>query len=326
MAIAPWGTHAWLLPKIGPRAWGTIACASFEDRCIGSAEIAVNNNARNNFHLIRIDDPPSRFSEELRKLVDANSASITLTLGSAPMLHSSGLMATSPEVDDIVKSIRAESVLLDITCLPKRYFLFIVKRLLVRPDLRDLVVLYTRPKKYREGPLSENANPLAPLPGFSRTILLPASPTVVIGVGYVSFDINDLVVQTKGLRLKALFPFPPGSPAARRNWRLLKKLVPDSDKKLEIQRVHALDAFGALDYLKIVREEADGWIDMVPLGPKPHALAMGLAAIDSEGSQIIYAQPKTYRPDYSSGIRRLPDGSPETYAYCLRRNGIDYWR
>src|SRR5581483_11813694 len=157
MAITPWGTHAWLMPKIGPREWTTIACASFEDRCVGSAEI-VGREGFNRFHAFRVSDPPNRFSAELQVQTDKNVAAMESALGGTPVVHALDLMTQPADIESVLKTIDARSIFLDITSLPKRYFLFVVKRLLARKELSDLVVCYTRPLKYREGPLSENAN------------------------------------------------------------------------------------------------------------------------------------------------------------------------
>jgi len=220
----------------------------------------------------------------------------------------------------------ATSVVLDISAMPKRFFFLILKQLLQKEALQNIVVCYTTAGAYPEGALTQDARPIDALPGFAR-ITEGGLPTLIVSVGYVAFDINELIRQARISNVKFLFPFPPGSPAFRRNWRLMHQLIPDMGPPLEIaiRRIHALDTFEVLDWLRDFGSSAQGIVDMVPLGPKPHALAMALAynAL-GEAAQVLYPQPTTYRSDYSLGIGKATDGLDAVTAYCLRKDGRSF--
>lgn len=324
--IRPWGVIGWLFPKLGKKKWDFISCASFEERSTATAEwITFNNVALRRTLLFRIDDPPNRFTSEIEILTDLRQARFGEILPDATICRED-LLAQTSSWDSFLRQVLpdTESVLLDISSLPKRVFLFVIKRLLARPGLKDLVVCYSRPLAYPEGPLTQDSNPVEALPGYAR-VQGGAATSLVVGVGYVAFDINQLIEQVQAVNLHFLFPFPPGSPAYRRNWRLISQLMPEAPIPLEIQRIHAMDMFAALDWLKQVGSDAEGQLDMVALGPKPHSLAMGLAySAVGETSQVMYSQPKIYHPNYSIGVAKDASGSPEIYAYCLRMNGINY--
>ena len=61
------------------------------------------------------------------------------------------------------------------------------------------------------------------------------------------------------------------------------------------------------------RREA-GALMMAPFGPKLHALAMGLVAIESD-SGLYYTQPKSYNHDYSLG-------AGEVFGYVVKWDDV----
>ncbi len=323
-AFSPWSPLRWILPKISVENWTLVGGASFEDRCtaIATSLPAVARIAASFF--LRIDDPPSRFSREIATLTERN-LEIVKTLLPAVNVHRESLRAEPSKWVPIAAQIAAQSgsIVIDISTLPKRVWLFLIKRFLDSPTVTDLVVCYTRPQLYPEGPLTQDALPVESIPGHGRIIAAP-TPTLVVGIGYVAFNVNELVEQSGNSKLKFIFPFPPGSPAFRRNWKLVDQLMPDARIPLEIRRIHAMDMFAALSWLRTVGSECSGMLDMVALGPKPHALAMGLAYRGMRGkAQVLYSQPLIYRPDYSKGIGVNSDGSAASFGYCLRRGGTD---
>ncbi|WP_148290716.1 hypothetical protein [Sulfuricella denitrificans] len=280
--------------------------------------------------MLRITDPENRFTKELESNTDQNEREILALFKTSKVDYRVEKLLGEPstwyQLARDASSTPGVSLLLDISAMPKRVFLFLVKQLLSSPNVQDLLVCYARPEGYKEGPLTEDAEPPAALPGFARVTETDGGATLIVGVGYTAFNLGELLQQARGNDLKFLFPFPPGSPAFRRNWRLLHELVPNIPIKTEIQRVHAMDMFAALDWITTVGKQATGTVDLIPLGPKPHALAMALAHRKiGDTAEILYSQPHTYSPDYSHGIAKTRDGRSHILAYCLRREGKDYF-
>ena len=326
-SIKPWGKLDWLSPKIGDRNWVGIVCASFEPRCLAFPDwISKSGEAKH--YCLKIADPENRYSDKLRQLTNDNEKTIKGLLGNSLQVINADLLS-APGIWNAfaleISSAKNISVMLDISCMPKRVFLFLIKRLLESTNVKDLVVVYTKPEGYKEGQLTEDALPPSAIPGYARVVNSLGDPTTIVSVGYMAFNLGDLLEQQKGRTARFLFPFPPGSPGFRRSWRLLHDLSQGVPIHTEIKRIDSMDMFATLDWLKSVKQNTPGNIDMIPLGPKPHTLAMGLAfPYMGEMAEISYSQPKIYHPEYSYGISRNENGQSDITAYCLRRNNFDY--
>ena len=275
--------------------------------------------------LLKILNPPSKLWTEAAPRAEKNFHSLRgLLAGPSHNFKEVGLLDPPISVckAELLNPDNAESVILDITTLPKKFFLFAILRLVDSNAVKNLVVTYSRAQQYTEQSLYENALPPAAIQGFLRERSGHPAQRMIVGVGYTALSVDELLDQGKTKRLDFIFPFPPGSPAFRRNWRLLSTLM-SSDyqpKTTEIHRVQGMDAFE-------IYERARAWgggydLDMLPFGPKPHALGMAMACMRLDGcAQLIYSQPQAYRFDYSQGIARDQKGFPQIYAYCLKKDG-----
>ncbi|HHH9367206.1 hypothetical protein ACM8AQ_23065 [Pseudomonas aeruginosa] len=326
--IRPWGEIDWILPKVGARQWKGLFCASFEPRCTAVAEWLSDEENTQEHYCLKISDPDNRFTTEINKIIKTHEGKIAKSLTNRLEIIEASLLSEASVWNQIISNVASEpnsSILIDISSLPKRFFLFAIKRLLANQNVKDLVVCYTRPEGYKEGQLTEDAEPPAALPGFSRIESAGGDSTAVISVGYMAFNLAELLEQHRGKSPKFLFPFPPGSPGFRRSWALLHELAPNLEYQTEIKRIHAMDMFAALDWIRSIGKETAHNIDLIPLGPKPHALAMALAfpALGNR-AEIIYSQPRLYHPDYSHGILKNPLGKPDITTYCLKRNHTNY--
>lgn len=325
--INPWGNIEWLLPKMGVNQWKGVFCASFEPRCTAVAEWLSTSNFLGENICLRIKDPENRYSKEIESITDVHEAALARHLKKRIEIVQEDLLAEPGIWYKIVNQIASESevsILLDISSLPKRVFLFAVKRLMSLPNVKDLVICYTRPEGYKEGQFTEDAEPPAALPGFGRINESSGDSTVIVSVGYMAFNLAELLEQNRGKSPKFIFPFPPGSPGFRRSWKLLHELAPALDRQTEIKRIHAMDLFAALEWIRVTCRETARNIDFIPLGPKPHALAMALAFPEfSDRSEILYSQPRLYHPNYSYGVLKNAKGIPDITAYCLRRNYVN---
>lgn len=326
--LHPWGSIEWLLPKTGVTQWNGIFCASFEPRCTAVAEWLSARKITNDNFCLRISDPENRFSREIKNITDIHEKSIRSHLKNRVSVFNEELLSEASVWNKIINSITASpetSILLDISSLPKRVFLFAVKRLMSLPNVKDLVICYSRPEGYKEGQFTEDAEPPAALPGFGRLNQSTSDSTVLVSVGYMAFNLAELLEQNRGKTPKFIFPFPPSSPGFRRSWKLLHELAPALDRQTEIKRIHAMDMFAALEWIRTTCRETPNSIDLIPLGPKPHALAMALAFSEFEDrAEILYSQPRLYHPNYSHGILKNAEGIPNITAYCLKRNNISF--
>ncbi len=325
MTLKPWGTIGWLLPRIGVEHWHLVTSSSFEDRCHGLTEwMLAQNRPIDSSVLLRITNPPSEFWEKAAPIVEQNFGVMQRHLTgprhhviNAQLLSQLGALCTA----DSLNPEQSESVILDISTLPKRFFLFAFKQLVNSAKVRNLVVIYSRAHEYPESALCENALPPAALQGFGRIEASIEKPRMIVGVGYVALSVEELLDTAKYSTLDFIFPFPPASPAFRRNWDLLSMLMPnDIPRETEIHRIHGMDAFAVFERTLAWGQDRD--LDLLPLGPKPHALGMAMAYMRLDGrAELIYSQPQAYHYNYSRGISKDENGHPQIFAYCLKRNG-----
>jgi hypothetical protein len=325
MAMKPWGAMGWLLPKTNVDTWHLVTSSSFEDRC--SAVVDWMQNSAENINsaaIIRITNPPSDLWTEAAPVVQKNCDYLRSQLKGTPhhvisadLLGQLGSLVRA----DSLNPENCKSVILDITTLPKRFFLFAFKQLVNSTAVKNLVVTYAGAGEYPESALCENALPPTALQAYGRVVAVREKPGMIVGVGYMPLSVEELVSQAKHAKLDFIFPFPPASPAYRRNWALLSMLMPeDIPRNTEIHRIHGMDAFEVFERVKAWGTYRD--LDLLPLGPKPHALGMAMAHMRLDGyAEIIYSQPQAYHYNYSKGIAREPDGRPRIHAYCVKLNG-----
>lgn len=326
MKLKPWGLISWILPRLNINAWHLITSSSFEDRCLALVEwMQARNQLISSSTLLRIANPSSDQWIKAAPTVEQNFVALTGRLASprhniinAGLLDSPGPLLSIHSLNNE----QAESVILDITTLPKKFFLFALKQLVNSPVVKNLVVTYARAEIYPEAALCENALPPSAMTAYGRIHSVSDLPRMVVGVGYMPLSVEELLDKAKHSKLDFIFPFPPASPAFRRNWALLSMLMPANfPRNTEIHRIHGMDAFEVFERIHAWGRQGHD-LDLLPLGPKPHSLGMGMAYMRLDGhAELIYSQPQIYRHDYSSGIARDENGQAIIYAYCLKHQG-----
>ncbi len=325
MILKPWGSIEWILPRINIEHWHVITSASFEDRCVALVEwMHKTEKTINSSVLLRLTNPPSDLWTVAAPIVEANFNTLCQQLSGdshhvikADLLGQLGSLIRSESLNPD----GSKSVILDITTLPKRFFLFALKQLLNSSGVDNLVVTYANANAYPESALCEDALPPTALQAYGRVEMARDQPRMIVGVGYMQLSVEELVERAKHAKLDFIFPFPPASPAFRRNWALLSMLMPnDMPRDTEIHRIHGMDAFEVFE--RVCAWGATRDLDLLPIGPKPHALGMAMAHMRLDGhAEIIYSQPQSYYHNYSKGIARDKNGLPRVYAYCLKLNG-----
>ena len=218
-----------------------------------------------------------------------------------------------------------DSVVLDVTSLPKRFF-FPLLRMLFRSDrdtIKNLVVTYAVPERYTKEHLAENFGDWTQLPLFAGKYTHKHSETLVVGVGFEALGLQDrLETSESGRRIHFLLPFPAPAAAFQRSWELLWRL--QQHQRSDVPRVHRVDVkdiADAFDRIVSLTDSGTKSVDLAPFGPKPISVAMCVYAALTD-SEVFYTQPTVYHPDYSTGVS-VRDGHPEIYAYCLRLDGRD---
>ena len=328
----PWGTVNWLLPKLPCQRWTLIGCVSTEDRCNSILSHLNVATGLERAAFLEILDGPSEFEDKCRARTAAQKlifSAATAAIGSVSALK---LMASPILMERFLNTVIAQddvNVVLDISCLPKRFFFPLMRLLSRRDNVKNLVVTYSVPDHYTKDNLAFDPLDWGFLPLFQREVAPdePSPDRVVVGVGFLPFQLPELVTHDfDGAEVTLILPFPPGPPQYQRNWQFVHDIYGNgwlgSEKRL-IRRVDATDASGCFDHLgSIARGQAERTI-LAPFGSKPHSLAMCLFAM-KHGCDVYYTQPTYYHPEYSTGMKML-SGTPLTYAYLIRNNGVDLY-
>jgi hypothetical protein len=327
-SFRPWGQLSWVLKRLRVRQWSVLGCLATEERCLPVWEYARQNGHSSTGLFVEIADQHSRFTAlaaELKSQWRAVLEGIGVP-GSIIPIHP--LFDITENIVNRIESFietSGESVILDITCLPERFFFPFVRKLVESPKVKDLLVTYSVPEKYFDGALAEDHRSMSHLPLFgSEEYPEPKLALAIIGIGFIPLGISELVnADRQDVKFKLLFPFPPGPPFYHRNWRFLTDLqdrLPDHPIPF---RVEAYDVSDTFDHIVGFTDHATLPSVFAPYGPKPMSLAMCLYASQTK-CPVFYTQPAIYHPEYSSGIRRT-NGEAISFAYCIKLDGANLY-
>ena len=201
--IRPWGQLDWFFERFSEKKWYGIYCLATEERCVAAPAKLFTNLGGLPYSLITVVDPLGPLaSEENPKLKD-NLGRFESLCGAPVETETLGL--TEPAADylsyicDLIERRNLESVILDISCFPKRVFFSFVKELYRNTEIRDLVCVYTKPESYCESePLASDFGGWEPIAGFSgNNIGSEQGPTnkipFVLSIGHQEFGLNNYV-------------------------------------------------------------------------------------------------------------------------------------
>lgn len=323
--MKPWGEVGWLLSKLpgSGRPLLVLGAASSEERCSAVPRLALMRGAEK-VRLLKIDDPPSRFTRVIEEKIAANIASIAANedrIGSLllPLFADDQAIASGLQDASFLSSAECD-LWIDVSSLPKRFFFLLIKLALRDIRISTLVVTYTQPApgRYTEEHLSEDPSDIQPLPGYGPQLGEP--DRLIVAVGFEALGLPQLLGEYRDKKrdITIIIPFPPGQPYSRRIWETVRSIGHPGDAN--IRRVPAVDAFGAYSNMIAGTDRvavSNRPPALAPYGPKPISLGMCLYAIQF-GCPVYYTQPRVYHPDYTSGIGK-------TWAYCLKLAGTNTW-
>lgn len=301
-----------------------LGCVSPEERCVVVPTLLATKGC-NRFRLIEVIDPSDAFpdhSKEARRKTRAHHERLQ-QCGAKSDLSRLDLLASEDTLIDILELFEKENsvstAVLDITSLPKRYFCFFLKRMLLSPKWQNVVLTYTGAGigGYPPGHLAEDPMMCDHLPGYAAP-LSPETGALVITVGFEALGVRSLIETygEKRRKIKLIMSFPPNGEFARRQWRTLREMLLGNVDAVNLENLRVIASWDAEDvYLALERwfEEA-GALSLAPFGAKPHTLGMALFAIKYDCG-LFYSQPKSYNPNYSTG-------HGDSWGYVVKWQGI----
>lgn len=314
------------LDELSARSFAVVGCLSFEQRCtVVPIKFSQSYGRKMNQYLFELTDPPGGvpdYSQERAAKVADNRRELEhggvcwTPIGGETVASEDALLRHVA----LVTTACPETIVLDITAIPKRVFCFLLKRLMGMPSVPNLFAVYTEPGRegYTNAHLAADVMTPEPLPGFAGKFS-DAENHLVASIGFEALGLRKLILtlyREDNANLRVLLPFPAPLETVRRQWNTLREIMEDDPGNLRKESVAVIAAWDAEQvYHKLVSWASSGArLTLAPYGPKPHTLGMALFAIKHDAS-LWYTQPKVYHFDYSRG-------AGDSWWYVLKWQGI----
>lgn len=330
-ALRPWGKPKWLLQMKSLQAekWLLIGAISTQDRCLSMLRHKAHSFALGHAVFFEIVDDQSEFHDASESRREANRLLWQADVaGYSSEHHKYGLLEPlrrlQKTVDQWVVGEHKKSVILDVTCLPERFFFPILRWLVDSAGVENLIVTCMSPEKYTEDDLAYNPQEWAHLHTFGSAHQVPVTSIkrVIVGAGFLPFSLPDWLkdYNNRDIQVSVLFPFPAAPASIKRAWEFVRQIELDVNLKDERQlaRIGANDLSGCFDRISSITRNGSIPTVFAPYGPKAHSLAMCLQAMRMN-AEVFYTQPTFYHPEYTTGIK-LDEGVPAGFAYAIRVN------
>lgn len=303
-------------------SWAVIGAVNPEDRWSAVFEELSSVGATFEKYILAIRPVASkhRFSSEYASALDRQIAEMN---AGYEVFQELSLLASTADVRSVFLDLFercGDSVILDISVLPKRFFFPALKLLRgVSHKFRNIVVTYSGALSYSENELGVHVSDVAPLPLFApRSSDANEERCIVISVGYMPYSLPEFIKTSVKGDVCLLFPFPPGPPHYLRCNEFVRILSSEVNDMKRIC-VGAYDIVSQLDFYMSVSNGGSVRLCFAPYGPKPMSISMALFAIEY-GSEVVYSQPQAYNPEYSAGTGSYL-GQPSVHAVYLKVAG-----
>lgn len=321
MKFRPWGAVDWTLSLSSQKNWHFVGVLGTEERSLGCWKLLKQRGVIASEVLAEVIDVYSeKYSNRIQGMLQERRIEFSQFGGNFSSLHSLDLMSELFQINNLVRTESlSDSIVLDITSFPKRFFFPILRSLVKNPGVRNLLLTYTSPNSYAEdAPLYEDIETWKAIPGFGGGA--ETTKFWVVSVGFLVESLRRYVGDNPQEKMKLLIPFPAPLAALRRTWQSVSDLEQDhSDDRFDKYRVDTLDISAAFDRLVSIAGNPVKTLAFAPFGPKPTSAAMCLYAFQKD-SPVLYTQPTVYHPEYSKGIKNN-DLASAVSAYWIKHEG-----
>jgi hypothetical protein len=310
--------------------WLLIGTISTQDRCL-----SILRHSGSSFNLshavsLEIIDDRSEFHDQSEARREANRLLWQAEVkGYSSEHHRYGLLDPLRRLQKMVAQWIAgehkKSVILDVTCLPEKFFFPVLRWLIESPNVENLIVTCMSPERYTEHDLAYNPDDWSYIPTFGTAPEDSAKSVkrVIVGAGFLPFSLPDWLKKDyndRSIQVSVLFPFPAPPANIKRSWEFVRQIELGVNLKDERQlvRIGVNDFSGCFDRIDSITRNGSIPSVFAPYGPKAHSMAMCIQAMKMN-AEVFYTQPTFYHPEYTTGIK-LEDGVPAGFAYAIRVN------
>jgi hypothetical protein len=105
--------------------WEVVGALSAEERCMTVPQELAAVGKLGRCTLVRVHDLPDPMEASVRRAMNARETQLTAQLGGLLEFHDDDLMSDIPELTELAAYVDGRigaKVILDISCLPKRFF------------------------------------------------------------------------------------------------------------------------------------------------------------------------------------------------------------
>lgn len=323
MKYRPWGPLHWALPLSSPKQWKFVGAIGTEERSLCSwTELRRLGVLSGELFAQILDVDSDKYRDSASAALEARRSEFARGGGSSEDIRTIELMTESYKISAIARECEFQSVILDISSLPKRYFFPILQFLVKSTAVQNLIITYTSPESYvDDAPLYEDIEDWKTLPGFGGRRVDPE--LWIVSIGFLVESLKKYVGGNPEEKMKLLIPFPAPLAALRRTWQSVANLEQGyqgyREERFDKYRVDTLDMSAAFNRICSLAGKPPKELAFAPFGPKPTSAAMCLYALQVESS-VHYPQPTIYHPDYSKGVKKN-DPSTAISAYWIKHEG-----
>ncbi len=322
MKYRPWGSVNWALSLSSNKEWHFVGAIGTEKRSLCSWDLMKGLVELNGELFTQIRDVDSdKYRARNNAALHERHKEFSSSGGDLLTIHEMELMTELFKIQELSRTVitASSSVVLDVTSLPKRFFFPLLRAFVLSDKIQNLLVTYSSPASYADGPLYENIDAWKNLPGFGGSI--EGSENLIVSIGFLVESLKGyFATQPDHGNVKMLIPFPASLAILKRTWESVSNIERDQGgRQFEKFRVETLDMSAAFDHIVSLASNSTVPTAFAPFGPKPTSVAMCLYAIQNN-SAVYYPQPTIYHPDYSKGIR---DNTPSkaVTAYWVKHEG-----
>lgn len=295
-----------------------ISTVSFEERCSGSiintkSVIDLKNFV---FSLLEIEDDKSYYRQQCYDLQKENLSRIKRILGDLYSTPIKGKLSNSENlVQALISLIEKEdrSIILDITCLPKKVFFPIIKYLYNHWISRhEVFIIYTTALNYPHW-LSRDPEEVSFIPAFAGQYSSGKRNYWVPILGFEGGLAKKIYEAGNFIDIFPIVGYPTifVDRILYSNRYIIEKLPKGLNDIIFCPVNDPQETYQTIKSILIQFQNQDTHIILSPLGSKLQSLGCCLMAI-KENLPVMYAQPQTYHPKYSEGIGL-------TYLYKISR-------
>jgi hypothetical protein len=333
--LLPWGQLRWLSNKLPDVNWSYCACLGTEQRSVLVPIDVARQLSIAKFKLILIKDEISWRGDEAETddCIERNFRAFRSEITVPTDLNHFELLCDLELIDQYVDTeLRGlRNIILDISSFPKRFYFYLIRRLLLESFVDNLIVVYGAGEAHaEETELIGDFGPILPLPGYPDLSRTKAETSkmdrVVVSAGYTMHGVTELFSRSKNGKIDIVVPFPPGVPNKLKTWEQVMEIddAPPGQLLEEPERIPAFDCAGMFSYLNEISLGGERTTLLAPYGPKPLSLGMCVFAVEMARNSIevpvLYAQPQSYNPNYTTGLQTI-DGSKQVFGYPLVVDG-----